>query len=117
MGIYWEETADGRLRILEVDYVGGWYSCRESIMTAEQLRARNDAVLMALARRSAIVDRVANGPDPDAEWYEVPTRMFDTTSSHAAFRYLGGDRIAWTVVCDANPRLREHETASRGEAG
>lgn len=106
-GIYWEETADGRLRILEVDYVGGWYSCRESIMTAEQLRARNDAVQMALARRSSRLDSPSVDPDPDAEWYEVATQMFDTTSSSAAFRYLGGDRIAWTIICDANPRLRE----------
>ena len=108
-GIFWEEIADGRLRILEVDYVGGWYSCRESIMTAEQLRARNDAAQMAMARRVPSVNSASPDPDPDAEWYEIATRMFDTTSSHAAYRYLGGDRIAWTIICDANPRLREVE--------
>jgi hypothetical protein len=106
-GIYWEETTDGRLRILEVDYVGGWYACRQSLMTAEQLRARGDVVLMALARRTRKLNSPSHDPDPDAEWYEVETQMFDTTSSHAAYRYLGGDRIAWTIICDANPRLRE----------
>jgi hypothetical protein len=106
-GIHWEELPDGRLRIREVDYVGGWYACRESVMTAEQLRARNDAFQLAAARAGTFQDLRAEPTDGDVPWYEVAPKMFDTTSSHAAFRYLGGDRIAWVILCDANPRLRD----------